>query len=116
MESARTYLEVLCWGLLGEHYDKASKNNLNQDLQVPVSSGCESEGLPRLSQSHILHWSTKRTNACELYQFAGICRVSRGQRHASPQPYSRLSRPQPLLLHPSSSSIVVTQTHYFSIW
>jgi hypothetical protein len=32
--------------------------------------------------------------------------VSRGQRNGSPRPYSRFSRPEPLLFPPSSSSIV----------
>jgi hypothetical protein len=54
---------------------------------------------------------------------ANFCgqRVPRGQRDGSLQPYSRLSRPEPLLFLSSSSSIVLTrqsgsrfQTHYFS--
>jgi hypothetical protein len=35
--------------------------------------------------------------------------VSRGQRDESLRPYSRLSRPEPLLFHPCSSSIVLTR-------
>jgi hypothetical protein len=35
--------------------------------------------------------------------------VSRGQRNGSPRPYSRFCRPEPLLLLPSSSSIVLTR-------
>jgi hypothetical protein len=34
-------------------------------------------------------------------------RVSRGQRNGSPRPYSRLSRLEPLLFLPSSSSVVL---------
>jgi hypothetical protein len=34
--------------------------------------------------------------------------VSSGQRDGSPQPYSRFSRPEPLLFLPSSSSIILT--------
>jgi hypothetical protein len=50
---------------------------------------------------------------------ANFCRygVSRGQRDGSLRPYSRDSRPEPLLFLSSSSSIVLTrpfQTHYFS--
>jgi hypothetical protein len=53
---------------------------------------------------------------------ANFCgnRVSLGQRNESPRPYSRISRPEPLLFLPSSSSIVLTRlewtpflTHYF---
>jgi hypothetical protein len=36
-------------------------------------------------------------------------RVLRGKRNGSPWPYSRLSRPEPLLYLPSSSSIVLTR-------
>jgi hypothetical protein len=36
-------------------------------------------------------------------------RVSHGQRDRSPRPYSRFSRPEPLLFFPSSSSIVLTR-------
>jgi hypothetical protein len=36
-------------------------------------------------------------------------RVSRGQRNGSPRPYSRFSRPEPLLFLPSSSSIVLAR-------
>jgi hypothetical protein len=35
--------------------------------------------------------------------------VSRGQPNGSPRPYSRLSRPEPLLFLPGSSSVVVTR-------
>jgi hypothetical protein len=35
--------------------------------------------------------------------------VPRGQRHESLRPYSRLSRPQPLLFLPGSSSVVLTR-------
>jgi hypothetical protein len=35
--------------------------------------------------------------------------VQRGQRHESLRPYSRFSRPEPLLFLPSSSSIVLTR-------
>jgi hypothetical protein len=40
---------------------------------------------------------------------ANFCgqRVSRGQRNGSPRPYSRVSRPEPLLFLPSSSWIVL---------
>jgi hypothetical protein len=42
---------------------------------------------------------------------ANFCgrRVLRGQRDGSIRPYSRLSRPEPLLFLPSSSSIVLTR-------
>jgi hypothetical protein len=42
---------------------------------------------------------------------ANFCkqRVSRGQCNGSPRPYSRFSRPEPLLFLPSSSSIVLTR-------
>jgi hypothetical protein len=50
-----------------------------------------------------------------------ICvqRAPYGQRDGSLRPYSRISRPEPLLFYPSSSSVVLTewtpfQTHYFS--
>jgi hypothetical protein len=36
-------------------------------------------------------------------------RVSRGHCNGSPRPYSRVSRPKPLLFHPNSSSIVLTR-------
>jgi hypothetical protein len=35
--------------------------------------------------------------------------VTRGQRDGSLRPYSRLSRPEPLLFHPSSTSVVLTR-------
>jgi hypothetical protein len=35
--------------------------------------------------------------------------VPRGQRHESLRPYSRLSRPEPLLFLPSSSSVALTR-------
>jgi hypothetical protein len=38
-------------------------------------------------------------------------RVPRGQRDGSLQPYSRFSRPEPLLFLPSSSSIVLMSVH-----
>jgi hypothetical protein len=37
------------------------------------------------------------------------CHVVRGQRDGSLRPYSRLSRPEPLLFLPSSSSVVLTR-------
>jgi hypothetical protein len=37
------------------------------------------------------------------------CRVLRGQHNGSLRPYSRLSRPEPLLFLPSSSSVVLTR-------
>jgi hypothetical protein len=37
-------------------------------------------------------------------------RVPRGQRDGSLWPYSRISRPEPLLFHPTSSSVVLTRT------
>jgi hypothetical protein len=42
---------------------------------------------------------------------ASFCesRVSRGQRNKSPQTYSRISRPEPLIFLPSSSSVVLTK-------
>jgi hypothetical protein len=42
---------------------------------------------------------------------ANFCRqrMSHGQRNGSPRPYSRFSRPEPLLFHSSSSSIVLTR-------
>jgi hypothetical protein len=40
---------------------------------------------------------------------ANFLRVPRGQRDESLRPYSRLSRPEPLLLLPSSSSVVLTR-------
>jgi hypothetical protein len=42
---------------------------------------------------------------------ANFCgqRVSRGQHNGSPRPYSRFSRPEPLLFLPSSSSVVLTR-------
>jgi hypothetical protein len=38
-----------------------------------------------------------------------VFRMSRGQRNVFPWPYSRLSRPEPLIFLPSSSSIVLTR-------
>jgi hypothetical protein len=35
--------------------------------------------------------------------------VSHGQRNRSPRPYSQISRPEPLLFLPSSSSVVLTR-------
>jgi hypothetical protein len=42
---------------------------------------------------------------------ANFCgqRVSRGQRNGSPRPYSRFSRPEPLLFLPNSYSVVLTR-------
>jgi hypothetical protein len=44
--------------------------------------------------------------------FCGL-KVSRGQRNGSSRPYSRFSRPEPLLFLPSSSSIVITRLSGF---
>jgi hypothetical protein len=42
---------------------------------------------------------------------ANVCkwRVLRGQHSGSLQPYSRISRPEPLLFLPSSSSVILTR-------
>jgi hypothetical protein len=40
--------------------------------------------------------------------------VSRGQRNRSPRPYYRISRPEPLLFPPGTSSIVLTRLSGFS--
>jgi hypothetical protein len=76
-----------------------------------------------LSPKSSVAWVRERTTpterpplVCEVN--ANFCgwRVPRGQRDGSLRPYSRLSRPEPLLLLPSSSSIVLTRLSGLCSW
>jgi hypothetical protein len=70
----------------------------------------------KLVKKNSLAWVRERTITTERPPLVGevsvnFCgyRVSRGQRDGSLRPYSRLSRPEPLLFLPSSSPIVLTR-------
>jgi hypothetical protein len=59
------------------------------------------------NKKNFLAWARKRTISTERPPFVGEW-VPRGQRDESLRPYSRLSRPEPLLLFPSSFSVSLT--------
>jgi hypothetical protein len=63
---------------------------------------------PPQPASELYRPSDRRVSAKLMPTFCGQ-RVPRGQRDESLRPYSRLSRPKPLLLLPSSSSVVLTR-------
>jgi hypothetical protein len=67
-------------------------------------------------QTNSVAWVHERTIPTEQPPLVGevsanFCRyrVARGQRGGSKRPYSRFSRPKPLLFLPSSSSVVLTR-------
>jgi hypothetical protein len=60
------------------------------------------------SASELYRPSDRRLSAKLVSTFCGY-RLPRGQRDESIRPYSRLSRPEPLLFLPSSSSVVLTR-------
>jgi hypothetical protein len=72
--------------------------------------------LPSVRSKNSVAWVRERTIPTERTPRVGEVRTNfwgqrlpRGQRDGSLRPYSRFSRPEPLLFLPSSSSIVLTR-------
>jgi hypothetical protein len=110
---------VVC--LKGSHHIRLFSPSRNRDTKIPFKLSYLAKSKLKLNSVASVRELTIPPERPPLVgevsaNFCGY-RVQHGQCNRSPQPYSRISRPEPLLFLPSSFSIVFTRLggpHYFS--